>query len=56
MAYTLKDWNHIRTGDPVRVFMGAGWQKGTLVLKHGDSVTVRLPTRTIRVFDPRNIR
>lgn len=50
------NWSHIRRGEAVKVFMGAGWQKGTLVDKLRDSVTVKLKDRTVRCFDPRNVR
>lgn len=57
MSYSISDYGHIRVGEPVKVFMGSGWQKGTLIEKHRDgTVTVKLPTRLIRVGDPRNVK
>jgi hypothetical protein len=46
-----------RRGQPVRVFMGAGWAKGTYIRHNGSAFLVELPNRgTIAVYDPRNIR
>ena len=41
----------------VRVFMGAGWAKGTVICSDLDGCTVRLPQlqKTVRVRDARNI-
>lgn len=58
-AISLKNagcWSHIRNGEPCRIYMGAGWQKGTVASKLTDSVMVQLPTRLVRCFDPRNVR
>ena len=40
----------------VRIFMGAGWVKGTVICSDLDGCTVRLPQlqRTVRVRDARN--
>lgn len=41
----------------VKVFMGAGWTKGSVVRSDLCSCTVRLPQlqKAVRVFDARNI-
>ena len=41
----------------VKIFMGAGWAKGTVSRSDLDGCTVRLPQaqRTVRVRDARNI-
>jgi len=41
----------------VKIYMGAGWAKGTVIRSDAGSCTVRLPQlqRTVRVFDARNI-
>lgn len=46
----------IRNGDPCKVFMGAGWEKGRLVSKAKDRVIVELKNRTVCVYDARNIK
>lgn len=52
---SLTDWSHIRRGEACKVYMGAGWQKGLVADKMADSVLIKLQTRTIRCFDPRNV-
>jgi hypothetical protein len=52
----MTEFDGLRTGQSVSIFMGAGWQRGTMLYHHGDSVTVRLQHRTVRVFDSRNIK
>lgn len=54
----VHNWSHIRNGETVKVYMGSGWQKGTLLSKTKDSATVRLAVggRLVRVFDPRNVK
>lgn len=52
----MADFSHVRRGETCQVYMGAGWQKGLVADKLPDSVLVKLPTRTIRCFDPRNVR
>ena len=49
-------WSHVRRGEAVKLFMGAGWTKGTLMEKTADSVLVKIDKRTIRCYDPRNVR
>ena len=49
-------WSHVRRGENVKLFMGAGWAKGTLMEKTADSVLVKIDKRTIRCYDPRNVR
>ena len=41
----------------VKIFMGAGWAKGTVIRSDSDGCTVRLPQlqKTVRVRDARNI-
>lgn len=47
----------LRRGQSVRVFMGAGWTRGTFVRRQGSAFLVDLPSRgTIAVYDPRNIK
>lgn len=53
---SASSWSHIRNGERVALFMGAGWQKGVVQRKLGDSVLVQLPSRLVRCFDPRNVR
>ena len=50
------DFSHVRIGEPCKVFVGAGWEKGTVLNKQKDSVTVQLPQRMVRVFDSRNVK
>ena len=48
-----------RRGTPVSVYMGAGWEKGTVTESTKDRCTVRLSRGTNRVrtcFDARNIK
>jgi len=40
----------------VKCFMGAGWATGILVEKTPDSVLIKLDKRTIRCYDPRNVK
>lgn len=48
----------MRKGTPVRVFMGAGWSKGTVVQWTKDGTTVRLKReqRNVVVRDNRNLK
>ena len=41
----------------VKIYMGAGWAKGTVICSDLDGCTVRLPQlqKTVRVRDARNI-
>ncbi len=55
LAMTLS-FSSLRLGQPIRVFMGAGWLKGTVKIKYKDSVVVQLDRRTTRCYDERNIR
>ena len=49
-------WSHIRRGEKVKCFMGAGWATGILAEKTPDSVLIKLDKRTIRCYDPRNVK
>lgn len=49
-------FSSLRIGQPIKVFMGAGWIKGTVKVKYQDSVVVQLDRRTTRCYDVRNIR
>ena len=52
----ISNWGAFRIGQPVKVFMGAGWLKGTVRTKFLDSVVVQLDRRTARCYDLRNIK
>jgi hypothetical protein len=45
-----------KRGQAVKVFMGAGWAKGTFIRCTGVAHLVQLPDRVVAVYDPRNIR
>ena len=48
-----------RKGTPVSIYMGAGWEKGTVTESTKDRCTVRLSRGASRVrtcFDARNIK
>jgi sRNA-binding protein len=51
-------FDSLTAGQEVRVYMGAGWSKGTIVDVQDLSVGVKLASdgRRIRVYDPRNVR
>ena len=49
------DFDGIRTGDIVKVAMGGGTEKGKVVSRQKDHVTVSLGKRTIAVWDARSI-
>ena len=51
-----QDWSHIRVGEIVKVYMGAGWLKGILQAKSPSCATVQLDKRLISVYDARNIK
>ena len=48
----------MKKGTQVRVFMGAGWDSGTVVQWSADGITVWLPRRakTVNVRDNRNLK
>ena len=48
-------FSSLRLGQPIKVFMGAGWLKGMVKIKYKDSVVVQLDRRTTRCYDIRNI-
>ena len=50
------DFGHVRNGESCKVFVGAGWEKGIVVSKQKDSITVQLSKRMVRVFDSRNVK
>jgi hypothetical protein len=50
------NWGSIRTGTAVKIFMGAGWEKGTVKLTSKSSACVQLAKRMVTVYDLRNIR
>jgi sRNA-binding protein len=52
----ISNWGVLRIGQPVKVYMGAGWLKGTVRTKFKDSVVVQLDRRTARCYDLRNIK
>ena len=52
------DFSHVRTGMRVKVFMSAGWQKGTMTERgRGRYVSVKLDgqRRAVSVWDGRNV-
>jgi sRNA-binding protein len=49
------DFDGIRTGDVVKVQMGAGTERGKVVSRSKDRVNVSLGKRTISVWDARSI-
>ncbi len=53
------DFSHVRTGQRVRVFMGAGWAKGTMTERgRGRYVSVKLDgqRRAVAVWDARCVQ
>ena len=52
----ISNWGTLRVGQSVKVFMGAGWLKGTMRTKFKDSVVVQLDRRTARCYGLRNIK
>lgn len=52
------DFSHVRVGNAVSVYMGAGWTKGTMSNRFKDHVLVSLKgqRRVVAVWDARNIR
>ena len=52
----MLSFSSLRLGQPIKIFMGAGWLKGTVKIKYKDSVVVQLDRRTTRCYDVRNIR
>lgn len=53
---TPSSWSDLRTGQQVKVFMGAGWQKGTIQSRDRESAVVRLDRRSTRCYDLRNLQ
>jgi uncharacterized Fe-S cluster-containing radical SAM superfamily enzyme len=52
------DFSHIRTGDRVRVFMGAGWLKGRMIHRVKNrylSVNLDGQKKSVACWDARNI-
>jgi sRNA-binding protein len=52
----ISNWGVLRIGQTVKIFMGAGWLKGTVRTKFKDSVVIQLDRRTARCYDLRNIQ
>jgi hypothetical protein len=52
----MPGFDGIEVGSEVRVFMGAGWQRGVVTGCHADSISVKLQLRLVRVFDIRNVK
>jgi len=52
----ISNWGALRIGQTVKIFMGAGWLKGTVRTKFTDSVVIQLDRRTARCYDLRNIK
>jgi|694.fasta_scaffold10016_4 hypothetical protein len=46
----------IRVGTPVKVYMGADWQRGFVRVCESSYVCVQLTHRLITVYDLRNIK
>ena len=51
----VDDFDGIRTGDVVKIAMGAGWEKGKVLSKRKDHVTVNIGRKSVAVWDARNI-
>lgn len=49
------NWGAIRQGTSVKVFMGSGWERGTVYQVTKKSVSVQLPKRMVSVYDLRNV-
>jgi sRNA-binding protein len=52
----LTSFSAVRRGTAVKVFMGAGWEKGKVIRSQRDSCTVQLANRSATVYDLRNIK
>lgn len=55
----LKDpgnFDGIRNGDAVKIQMGGGMERGKVISRRSDHITVSLGKRAIAVWDARNIR
>ena len=50
------DFDGIRTGDVVKVQMGGGMEKGKVMSRSKDHVTVSFGKRTIAVWDARSLK
>jgi hypothetical protein len=46
----------IKRGIQVKVFMGAGWEKGTVIKPASDRCQVQVAKRSTTVYDLRNIK
>jgi hypothetical protein len=46
----------IRRGASVKIFMGAGWEKGIVIESGADRCAVRIAKRITTVYDLRNIK
>ena len=57
MSGSIKFETALRRGTPVKVFMGAGWEKATVVEWTKSRVTVRLNrgSKTVVCHDARNL-
>jgi len=57
MSGSIKFETALRKGTNVKVFMGAGWEKGTVVQWENSRVTVRLNrgNKTVVCHDARNL-
>jgi len=57
MSGPIQFQNALRKGTSVKVFMGAGWEKGTVVQWDKSRVTVRLNrgNKTVVCHDARNL-
>jgi hypothetical protein len=51
----IDDFDGLRTGDIVKVAMGGGTEKGRIVSRQKDYVTVSVGRKTIAVWDARSI-
>jgi len=49
------DFDGIRTGDVVKVQMGGGTERGKVISRQKDHVTISMGKRTIAVWDARSI-
>jgi len=51
----IDDFDGLRTGDIVKVAMGGGTEKGRIISRQKDYVTVSVGRKTIAVWDARSI-
>jgi sRNA-binding protein len=50
------NWAHVRIGEECKVFMGAGWEKGVVINKYKDAISVKLKNKIAMIYDDRNVK